>query len=131
MWRRREIENYLCTPQTLLAWARNAASEFGGGPIFAEPWANDMQESIHEVASAMETLGKGSPWSPDTKVSDDFLTPVFERFFKRLQLPNLMSKSGYHNLAYSIPLEQIDKEITEVLDAVLTVAESAKPSEIP
>jgi len=131
MWRRREIENYLCTPETLLAWARNAASEFGGGPIFAEPWANEMQESIREVASAMETLGKGSPWSPDTKVSDDFLTPLFERFFKRLQLPNLMSKSGYHNLAYSMPLEQIDQEITEVLDAVLAVAESANPSETP
>jgi hypothetical protein len=35
-----------------------------------------MEASIDEVEKAMATLGKGSPWSPDTKVSDDFLDPV-------------------------------------------------------
>jgi ABC-type taurine transport system ATPase subunit len=128
MWRKREIENYLCTPDTLLAWAKNAASDFGEGPLFAEAWANTMHESIQEVERAMATLGKGSPWSPDTKVSDDFLMPLFAGFFKRLDLPNLLSKSYYHSLAYSIPLEEIDGEITDVLDAILAVAKSAKPS---
>jgi hypothetical protein len=129
MWRKREIESYLCTRETLLTWARNAASEFGEGPLFAEAWAHTMQESIQEVERAMETLGKGSPWSPDTKVSDDFLTPLFAGFFKRLDLPNLMSKSDYHSLAYSVPAEEIDSEVTEVLDAVLAVARNAKPSD--
>jgi hypothetical protein len=41
-----------------------------------------MEESIVEIEGAMETLGKGSPWSPDTKVSDDFLDPLFAAFFR-------------------------------------------------
>ena len=77
----------------------------------------------------METLGKGSPWSPDTKVSDDFLTPLFDGFFKRLGLPNLMSKSAYHSLAYCVPAEEIDAEVKDVLDAALAVARGAKPAD--
>lgn len=129
MWKKREIENYLCTREALLTWARNAAADFGAGPLFAEAWANTMQESIQEVERAMETLGKGSPWSPDTKVSDDFLKPLFAGFFKRLALPNLMSKSDYHSLVYCVPTDEIDTEIKDVLNGLLAVATGAKPSD--
>ncbi len=43
-----------------------------------------MEEAIGEIGSAMTTLGKGSPWSPDTKATDDFLDPLFANFFRRL-----------------------------------------------
>jgi ABC-type transport system involved in cytochrome c biogenesis ATPase subunit len=128
MWRKREIENYVCTQETLLAWARRASSEFGAGPLFADNWSSVMIEAIEEVARAMETLGKGSPWSADTKVSDDFLMPLFADFFRRVRLPNLMSKSAYHVLAHHIPREEIDPEVTEVLDVVLAVSRNANPA---
>jgi ABC-type nitrate/sulfonate/bicarbonate transport system ATPase subunit len=126
MWRRREIENYLCTREALRAWARDAGEERGGGPLFGATWAQNMDEAVTEVEKAMETLGR-SPWSPGTKASDDFLDPLFVAFFKKLGLPNLMNKSDYHTLARYVPREQIDPEVIEVLDLIAQVAARAKP----
>jgi hypothetical protein len=86
-----------------------------------------MEASIDEVEKAMTTLGKGSPWSPDTKVSDDFLDPVFASFFKRLSLPNLLRKTDYHVLARHLRAEDLDPEISAVLDSFEAVASLAKP----
>ncbi len=127
MWSRREIENYLCRKDVLLAWAREAASEYAGGPLFAESWAASMEACVAEVESAMQTLGKGSPWSPDTKVTDDFLDPLFKMFFDRLKLPNLMLKSNYHVLARFVPPAEIDPDVISVLDAIDKIAKQAKP----
>lgn len=100
------------------------------GPLFdpgeVEQRIGMMRESIDEVAGAMQTLGKGSPWNVDTKVSDDFLTPLFAAYFKRLDLPNLMSKKDFYELAEHVPADEIEPEVTEKLDAIAQVAESAK-----
>jgi hypothetical protein len=126
-WSKREIENYLCTREVLKAWAERTGSEQGGGPLFAAPWARAMDESIQEIEGAMQTLGKGSPWSADTKVSDDFLDPLFAVFFKRLGLPNTMRKTDYHVLARFVSKSQIDPEVREVLDSIVEVARAARP----
>jgi ABC-type taurine transport system ATPase subunit len=125
MWRKREIENYLCTRETLESYA--TASEditASPGPMFPRA-AGAMRQAIDEVSRAMSTLGKGDPWSPDTKVSDDFLAPLFDRFYSLLELPNLMAKKNFHELARFVPVELIDPEVTEKLDAIVKVAESA------
>ena len=127
MWRKREIENYLCMPEVLLSWAESSAEEQGEGPLFATAWVDAMTQSIREVELAMDTLGKGSPWDPNTKVSDDFLDPLFVAFFKHLSLPNLMRKSDYHVLARYLSKERIEPEVTEVLDGMIAVARQAKP----
>ncbi len=80
MWQRREIENYLCNKDVLLAWAKHAGTN-EQGELFAINWVSVMSETIDEIESAMETLGKGSPWSPLAKVTDDFLDPLFAKFF--------------------------------------------------
>lgn len=123
-WRRREIENYLCFRETLLRWVQE--SELSGGPIFGLAWRQQMEDSIHEIERALETLGR-SPWSPDTKVSDEFLAPLFDHFFKALKLPNLMRKTDYHVLAGSVPRELLDPEVSEVLDGILDVQRRASP----
>lgn len=128
MWTRREIENYLCFRQTLLLWARQAATEHLG-PLFGSTWEDRMEASIQQVENAMATLGKGSPWSPDTKVSDDFLDPLFENFFRGLDLPNLMRKTDYHTLARFVPPELIEPEVIEVLDRILAVCKQARPAQ--
>ncbi|HEY2292168.1 MAG TPA: AAA family ATPase [Thermoanaerobaculia bacterium] len=126
MWRRREIENYLCFPETLLSWARQAAAQHLG-PLFGSAWEDRMLAAIQQIESAMMTLGKGSPWSPDTKVSDDFLDPLFDNFFRGLDLPNLMRKTDYHALAPFAPRQLIDPEVVEVLDRIVAVCERARP----
>lgn len=123
MWGRREIENYLCQRSTLLRWSEQQSQ----GPLFSQGWRKEMETTIDEVEQAMETLGKGSPWSSDTKVSDDFLAPLFEKFYQRLELPNLMHKSNYHQLAEHVAREDLDRQVTEVLELICAVAEKAKP----
>jgi len=88
-----------------------------------------MRESIEEVSKALSTLGKPDSWSPDLKVSDEFLDPLFRKYFQKLSLPNLMWKSGYHELARLVPKESIDPEVTEKLDAIVEVARRARPRE--
>jgi hypothetical protein len=86
-----------------------------------------MRESIKEVEQALETLGKGSPWDPGTKVSDDFLSPLFEKYFKKLGLLNVMAKKNFHELALLVPKEKIDPEVKEKLDAIVETKRNARP----
>jgi predicted ATPase len=135
-WRRREIENYFCTQDTLEAYAVQKVSLEPAGPLFCAAEKDHrlkaMRESIQEIETALRTLGKGSPWDANTKVSDDFLTPLFENYFKKLNLPNLMDKKNFYELAHFMPGNKLDPEIKEKLDEIVCVADSAKglPEEI-
>jgi AAA domain, putative AbiEii toxin, Type IV TA system len=130
-WRKKEIENYFCYPETLEAYALQSASEAAAGPLFSEADARGrleaMRESIRDLENALRTLGKGSPWAPETKVSDDFLAPLFQNYFARLGIPNLMAKRNFHELAYLVPPDKIDPEVGEKLAAIVEVAELAQP----
>ena len=125
-WTHREIENYLCTRRTLVAYATSTDPWLG--TIFADAETR-MLKAIEEVEAAMRTLGRDSPWSRDAKVSDDFLTPLFETYFQGMQLPNLMNKRNFHELAGYIPDNEIDPEVTQKLDSIVEVAEGAGSTE--
>ena len=86
-----------------------------------------MNEAINALTQALSTLGKGSPWSSEIKVTDDFLEPLFKKYFDSLKLPLLLRKTDYHQLARLIAPDRIDPEVIQKLDAILTVANSAKP----
>ena len=124
-WRRREIENYVCTQSSLVSWARAPLRGDEPGPLFANARARAMREAIADVSEALRTLGKGCPWDAGTKASDDFLNPLFESYFRKLGLPNLMQKKNFHKIADHVPDHEIDPEIGEKLDAIVRVAESA------
>ena len=140
-WNQREIESYLCSRATLESYAAATAeadirSEHPG-PMFVETETNvateinrrtaAMTEAISKVEAAMATLGRGSPWDGGAKVSDDFLTPLFDTYYKRLSRSNLMRKTNFHVLADHVPDNEIDPEITEKLDAIARTAAAAEP----
>jgi Recombinational DNA repair ATPase (RecF pathway) len=129
MWKRREIESYFCIQEVLISYARHGLKEndlFDN--IEAQRRVEAMEESIKEVEAALKTLDKGVPWSPDVKVSDDFLDPLFRNYFAKIGLYSLMrNKADYHILAHLLPAEQIDPEITEKLDAIVATAKKAHP----
>jgi hypothetical protein len=133
IWKKREIENYLCSVETLESYAMNEELFETAGPLFSKAESqkrlNIMGKCIKEVESAMKILGKGSPWDSDTKVSDDFLAPLFTKYFEELSLPNIMAKKNFHQLARFVPKEKIDPEIKEKLEDIVRVAKSAKPFE--
>ena len=130
MWERREIENYLCSRATLEAYATQSAKNDLPGPLFAAAEANKrlgaMQEAIEAISSALDRLRRGSPWDHDSKVSDDFLDPVFREYFEKLGLPNLMAKKNFYELAQYVPVEEIDTEIHAKLDAIVRIASTAE-----
>ena len=132
IWTRREIENYVCTRTTLEAYATATAVAAQPMPLFTDEEVTRrlgaMREAIAEIEKAMKTLSKGSPWEAGVKASDDFLVPLFKTYFDKLNLPNLMEKKQFYELAQHVPADQIAPEITEKLDAIASVAESAKPA---
>jgi len=131
MWKRREIENYLCSPETLLGYAEACARELALGPLFdaadRERRQETMRACVEDYVPRAALRDLNSRWWFDTKVSDEFLSDLFEAFFQKLSLPNLMRKTDYHVLARHVPKERIDPEVSEVLDMIVEAEEHAKP----
>ena len=129
MWRRREIENYLCQPETLIAFAASQSSE-KDAPLFAsaesERNIRAMRESIEDLVAPAALRNPADPWWVNVKASDDFLDRVFEAYLGKLGLPrSLMRKADYHSLASFVPEQLIDPEIASVLDSIVAVSQRA------
>lgn len=120
VWERREIENYLTAPAIL---ERHVEDSFGAAA------ADAMREAITARVPPAALADSSDPWWRTIKASDDFLDPVFERFFRSLGLLNQMAKTNYHVLAGLVPADQIAPEVREKLDAIVAVAERARPIE--
>lgn len=133
MWQRREIENYLCYPEVLLAYAEGVDGSETPGPLFAfaerDRRRQVMELCIRDLVLPVALRNRQDRWWRDVKASDEFLDRLFEMYFERLGLPNLMRKADYHVLARLVPKELMDDEISEKLDAIVSVAESATPLE--
>jgi ABC-type nitrate/sulfonate/bicarbonate transport system ATPase subunit len=128
MWRKREMENYLCRQEVLEAYAVSNVSDDLFGHAERQQRLDAMKTAIVSVTDALQTLGKPGPWSPDIKVTDDFLDPLFKAFSAKLGIPLVLRKNEYFKLARFVPKSAIDGEITAKLDAVAEVAASAKPT---
>jgi ABC-type transport system involved in cytochrome c biogenesis ATPase subunit len=129
MWQKREIENYLCQESVLLAYARHDQPDDLFGRAEADRRVKVMRDCIQEMTVALQTLRQPGPWSADLKASNDFLTPLFENFFQKLNLPNLLRKTDYHVLARLVPRDKIDPEVVAKLDGILAVSQKAKSKE--
>ena len=127
-WRRREIENYLSSLPTLLRFATSTAERESPTSLLTRPEIERRREAmmtaVRTVSSALQTLDKGSPWSDDTKASDEVLAPVFQNYYRNLGLPNLMAKKSFYELAEHLPESEIAEEVREKLDAIARVARS-------
>jgi len=120
MWTRNEIENYFCTENVLLAWTRHDQPDDLFGQQEARNRENVMREAIAEVTRFLE-LDNRSPWSPEVKATGKVLDRIFRYFFKARNLPITFRKTDYHKLASLVPADQIDSEVIQKLDAIVTV----------
>ncbi|MGV8081821.1 MAG: AAA family ATPase [Syntrophales bacterium] len=129
-WKKREIENYLCTRDVLIRYAESQTST--EGPLFEEadrPRRREaMEEAITELENALLNLGRPSPWSDDTKVSDDFLEPLFKNYSKKLGIPLCLRKRQYSNLVFLMSPGEIDPEVSEKLEIIASIAHDARPT---
>jgi len=127
IWKKREIENYLCYKEILIKYATHGLGDDLLDRADKQIRAKAMEESIYEMENALKIQYKPGPWSSDIKASEDFLEPLFKNYFNRLGNYNLMGKTNFHQLARFIPKEMIDSEIIEKLDAIFKVAVNSKP----
>jgi predicted ATPase len=129
MWSQREIENYLVTAESLIAFVQRGLLEDDLVDQAERQHRSEiMTVCIAELVQALTVARRPDPWGPDIKVTDDFLDPLFENYYQRLGTPQQIYKRDYHGLADAIPLEQLAKEITDMLDAILDVANHAAPT---
>ena len=137
LWERREVENYICTPRTLEAFAAATAWEAADppGPLFGQDEARRrvsvMREVLDELNAASMQLRQEPLWSPQIKASGEALEPIFRAYFERLGLYNPMAKRNFHQLVQYVPEDEIDPEVVEKLDAIAAVAESVDPPGLP
>ncbi len=128
-WQKREIENYLCTKETLLAFAKGKQVSDLFEAAESPRRIQAMEEAIDDISKALTTLGQEDkiPWSNSIKASDDFLLPVFRRYFQSLELPiSTLSKHSFHELVEYLPETQIDPEILSMLDTIVTSSKRSK-----
>lgn len=128
MWSRREIENYLATPAALRAYVIQGLRE---DDLIERAERihrlETLEASIVEVVHALSITDKPDPWGPDIKVTDDFLDPLFKLYYRKLGIPQQTFKRDYHGLADAIPVDEIDPEVSAVLDDIADVAGRATP----
>lgn len=133
MWTRHEIENYLCYPEVLLAYAIASARGDRDGPLFAAAKADKrrsiMEECIADLVPPVALRNRNDRWWSEVKASSDFLDRLFEAFFAKLNLPNLMRKSDYYVLAELVSEDLIDQEVVVKLDSIVQIAQRARPME--
>jgi len=127
MWTRREIENYLCLPDVLRAYARHNLHNDLFGQAEADKRVRLMDELIRDLVPPVALRDPQHAWWLNTKATDDFLDPLFHAYFTRLNLPNLMRKTDYHVLAGLVRRDELDSEVAEKLDVIVSVAGKARP----
>jgi hypothetical protein len=124
VWRKREIENYLCRQEILLRYAEGMEPDDLVGRAMRAARREKMQEAIQRVEDAIRVLGR-DPWSNDEKVSDEFLPSVFKAYFKSLDIDDRLNKSSFHILAEFLYPAAVDPEIVKCLDLIAGVASEA------
>lgn len=125
-WKRREIENYICSRSILIRYAEGMEPDDLVGRALKEHRRDAMIFAIDRVEGAFKELGR-DPWSPDEKVSDDFLPTVFKRYFEKLGTDDRLNKSDFHVLTEHLVRAEMDAEIVEVLDLIVAEAAKATP----
>ena len=130
-WERREMENYICQPATLEAFAEAFGRSQSGGPLFeiasVEKVLQSMKGAVEDRVIPAALRNRDDPWWNSVKASDEFLDLVFPEFFRRLGLRPDFRKADYHRLVQYIPDALISPEVVSVLDSVSGVAARARP----
>lgn len=124
-WRQQELENYLLFPEVLRAYARADQPDDLFGMAEADRREAIMEQCLQDLVPPVAYRNRDDRWWSDVKASE-FLDRLFEEYFKRLGLPNVMRKTDYHRLARFVPADLIAPEVREKLDAIVEVATAAE-----
>ena len=107
-WARKEMENYIPVPQTLYRFVEGL--KMG---VFAHGFEAKIKNET--IPAALNDMSH--PYWKKTKISDDYLTPLFEKFFDSVGCPRgLMDKSKFYQLIKHAEIHDIDGEVLDTLN---------------
>jgi len=131
-WQRREIENYICQPETLESFAREVGASLAGGPLFEQDSiaraVESMRRAIEDRVPRAALRNPQDPYWRTVKASDELLDLVLPEFYRGLGLKPDLRKADYYRLVPHIPDHLIEDEVIAVLDEIAEVADSARPA---
>ncbi len=110
-WTRNEMENYIPIPHTLYSYIES----LNLGPIDIEKFrqiiiGSTMPDSLKDMNHRF--------WIT-TKISDDYLTPLFEQFFDQIGYSrNTMDKSKFYQLIEFVTIDEIDRELLNTIEEI-------------
>jgi hypothetical protein len=86
-----------------------------------------MESLIADLVPPVARRDRDHQWWRNTKITDEFLDPLFAEYFRQLKLPNLVRKSHYYQLADLCPRLLLPAEVGVTLDAIAKAAAAARP----
>ncbi len=129
--KRKEIENYFCTEDVLVRWARGKTDPQVINTLLRNEHIEQqdfreqkMREAIAKVEQSMKTLKKADTlWSHDLKASDEVLKPVIENYYEMIgRVDAVAQKARFCELIEFMNADEVDSEIREVLDGIQATA---------
>ncbi len=136
---RKEIENYFCTEDVLVRWARGKIDPQVEKSLLKsaeleeqEDREKAMRQAIAKVEQSMKTLKKADTlWSHDLKASDEVLRPVIENYYEILgRNEPVAQKSRFYELIELMNADEVDSEIRQVLAGIHGIATQARPADL-
>ena len=118
-WQKRELENYFARPDVLVRHAGLLTNKHPS--LKAELLKKTMQDVIEENTTPAALRDLSSNFWNTAKLSDDWLDIIFPEFYKRLGLPQDFYKRDFYQLIGLLQSNEIDPEIKEKLDVLLTI----------
>ena len=115
-WEKREIENYFAFPEVIVRYLRNKPE-----PV-TEEGIQVMEECLSDIIPPKAMRIRDDRWWIETKMSNDFLDPLFSDFFEKIGTRIQLNKGGYYEIAKYMDPDDIDPEVLEKLDRIHEIA---------
>ncbi len=109
---RRELENYFARPKTLITHAQLLKIQYKSN----DDWEAIMLECINEHTTPARLRNLSDEWWNTSKLTDDWLDPIFADFYKRIGRKQDFYKRDYYQLIKLLQKDEIAEEIVGLLD---------------
>jgi hypothetical protein len=120
MWQRREIENYLFRPSTLLRFAEGPVPD-----LFSPARTQAMEVALRRIVPEIARENLDDPYWHQQKASEQ-LERVLTEYYRSQHRPIELSKGDYATLVGFMDSEEIDQEVIEKLDLIYQIAQRAE-----
>jgi len=119
MWAKNEIENYFFSKELFLSWAKGKASADLFGYYEAQAREDAITKALDDVLPGAANRDPNAEYWSVTKASEA-MEQILKTYYKYLGYPGDSSKKNFVKFIDYIPVSQIDSEITEKLDFILS-----------